>query len=150
MQLPLSRISILNFRWVAKMRLLYGVHGADSSVPGALPDRFGYRGMLLSCCGARHLRRRQCGFLSCRPRPLAPLPASATGGGRFAPQICLHFCCWQKLRKSATLFYWGAASQICLHFAPLEQNRGSARSSPRRRRSSTPHLHYSNLSIVQK
>ena len=37
------------------------------------------------CCGARHLRRRRSGFLICRPLPLAPLPSSATGGGRVAP-----------------------------------------------------------------
>ena len=40
-----------------------------------------------SCCGARHLRRRQSAFLICRPRPLARLASSATGGARFAPQF---------------------------------------------------------------
>ena len=29
------------------------------------------------CWGARHLPCRRCGCVSCRPRPLAPLPASA-------------------------------------------------------------------------
>ena len=39
-----------------------------------------------SCCGARHLRCRQSGFLICRPQPLAPLAVSATGSARVAPQ----------------------------------------------------------------
>ena len=41
-----------------------------------------------SCCGARYLRRRQCGLLIYRPLPLAHLPVSATGGGRLAPHSC--------------------------------------------------------------
>ena len=40
----------------------------------------------LSCCGTRQLRRRQRGFLICRPLPLAPLAPPATGGARVAPR----------------------------------------------------------------
>ena len=42
-----------------------------------------------SCCGARHLRRRRCDFLICRPRPLAQVALSATGGASFAPHAGL-------------------------------------------------------------
>ena len=40
-----------------------------------------------SCCGARHIRRLSKAFLICRPRPLAHLASSATGGARFTPQF---------------------------------------------------------------
>ena len=38
-----------------------------------------------SCCGARHLRRRRCGFPICRPRPLAQVALPAPGGAPIAP-----------------------------------------------------------------
>ena len=40
----------------------------------------------VSCCDARHIRRRRRAFLICRSLPLAPLPPPATGGARVAPQ----------------------------------------------------------------
>ena len=39
------------------------------------------------CCGARCAPCRRRGCVAHRPRPLARLPSSATGGGRLAPQI---------------------------------------------------------------
>jgi len=45
----------------------------------------GTAGKMFSCCGARHLRRRQCAFLICRPLPLAQVALSATGGAPIAP-----------------------------------------------------------------
>ena len=57
-----------------------------------LPFSFGEYGMRifdqlisLSCCGTRSLPRRQRGFVSDRPLPLAPSLDSATGGGQVAP-----------------------------------------------------------------
>ena len=57
-----------------------------------------------SCCGARHLRRRQSAFLICRPLPLALLASPATGGARIAPQfhhIRILFC------PRSVVFYHG-------------------------------------------
>jgi hypothetical protein len=45
---------------------------------------------LLSCCGTRYLPRR-IAVVSYRPLPLAPLPVSATGGGRVAPPLSRFF-----------------------------------------------------------
>ena len=44
-----------------------------------------------SCCGARPARRLRETLLTVRPLPLAPLPASATGGGRVAPHRTVAF-----------------------------------------------------------
>ena len=41
----------------------------------------------VSCCGARHHRRRRCAFLCCRPLPLARVAVSATGSAPLAPPL---------------------------------------------------------------
>ena len=46
-----------------------------------------------SCCGARPARRLRETLLTVRPLPLAPLPASATGGGRVAPHRTVAIDC---------------------------------------------------------
>ena len=49
-----------------------------------------------SCCGARHIPCRQSGFVICRPRPLAQVAFSATGGASIASLAMTQYlraCC---------------------------------------------------------
>ena len=69
----------------------------------------------LSCCGARHLRRRRCGFLICRPLPLTRVAVSAPGG---APLVPRNLTCgsipflYTKIRERLLpLPYFGAADR---------------------------------------
>ena len=59
-----------------------------------------------SCCGARHLRRRRCAFLICRPLPLAQLALSAAGSARFAPPPQAIFCTEELLRSVVAKKFW--------------------------------------------
>ena len=51
---------------------------------------------MFSCCGARHLPCRRSGFVICRPRPLAQVASSATGGAPIAPhrKTCHRLWCF--------------------------------------------------------
>ena len=50
---------------------------------------------MFSCCGARHIPCRRCGFVICRPRPLARLLPPATGSSRLAPHRRPGYCLWR-------------------------------------------------------